>query len=167
MLEARSTVVKAVCDNPMKFKDFPYHGTTHSEAGTMALASALAKHIQPGDIILLQGDLGAGKTNFVRGLCAGLGMTDLWEVDSPTYTVVNHYEVGSGVDHLDLYRFSDPHELEEIGFDDMLASPSIVVIEWPERLHAYPLPGKPWLVRLTIQDADSRKIHIQQSELIE
>ncbi|MDJ0836011.1 MAG: tRNA (adenosine(37)-N6)-threonylcarbamoyltransferase complex ATPase subunit type 1 TsaE [Acidobacteriota bacterium] len=144
----------------MNLKDLPFTGTTHSEAGTVALASAFAACLEPGDVVLLQGELGAGKTNFVRGLCIGLGMADAWEVDSPTYTVVNHYDAGPGLDHLDLYRFSDPAELDEIGFEEMLASPSIVVIEWPERLAGYPLPGHPRLVRLEILDANSRTVNI-------
>ena len=129
---------------------------------TEAFAADLAPHLAEGHVVLLQGQLGAGKTAFVRGLCRGLGMSDPWEVDSPTYTVVNHYKAGPGVDHLDLYRFSGAEELEEIGFDEIIASPSIVLIEWPERLADIPHSTMLWHVHLEIVEASVRRIRVRQ-----
>jgi len=151
----------------MNLKELPYIGSTESEEGTENLAIAFAAWVQPGDLVLLQGDLGAGKTRFVRGLCQGLGMTELWEVDSPTYTVVNHYDVADGVDHIDLYRLNSVGELDEIGFDEMLSSSSIVVVEWPERLGSYPLPTSPWVIHFHILENHQRRIHISQPAIAE
>lgn len=142
--------------------DFPYKTQTQTPDETYALAMSLARLVNPGDILLLQGDLGAGKTLFTRGFCAGLGMTDLWEVDSPTYTVVNHYDVGSGVDHIDLYRFSDSGELDEIGFDEIIAAPTIKIIEWPERLVGYPLSKPVFIIKFQHESELVRSIEIQR-----
>lgn len=138
--------------------------TTNGPEATEHVAAQLASSLGQGHVVLLQGPLGAGKTAFVRGLCRGLGFSEPWEVDSPTYTIVNHYPVGAGVDHLDLYRFSDPYELEEIGFDEMLASPSIVVIEWPERLADIPETTGLWLVQFEILGEQDRRITVQRME---
>ena len=127
---------------------------------TFAVAARFASEIKPGGVILLQGGLGAGKTQFVRGICAGLGMPDLWEVDSPTYTIVNHYDAGPGVDHIDLYRLEDLSGLDEIGFEDLLRAPAIKLIEWPERLIGYPLTTVDFHVHIQIGNGDRRSIRI-------
>ena len=132
---------------------------------TFEFASQFARKLKAGDLVLLQGDLGAGKTQFARGVCAGLGLKDLWEVDSPTYTLLNHYEVGPGVDHLDLYRLEGKNFFDEIHFDDLLQTLTIKIIEWPERLKNYPLTSPFYLVNIEIQDADQRVIQIRQSVL--
>ena len=147
--------------NLMEPCESPAIHQTQGPDETQALASRFGKLMKPGDIVLLNGPLGAGKTNFVRGLCSGLGMADLWEVSSPTYTVVNHYDVGTGVDHIDLYRFHGSDDLDEIGFDDMLTSSSIKLIEWPERMQDYPLPQAPYQVHIRINGEQGRTIEIQ------
>lgn len=126
---------------------------------TLDLAARFAGVARPGTVVLLSGPLGAGKTLFVRGFCAGLGMRDLYEVDSPTYTVCNHYDVGPGVDHLDLYRLNGPDDLEELDFDGLLADSGIKLIEWPERLGDHPL-GPVYLVRFTVTGPQSRTVTI-------
>jgi len=141
--------------------ELPFRGRTQSPEETYALATRFAGHVKAGDVLLLQGRLGAGKTLFVRGLCAGLGLRELWQVDSPTYTVVNHYDVGPGVDHIDLYRLAGSDELDDIHFEDLLASNSVKVIEWPERLAGYPLPDAGYILRFAIDGEHSRSIHIQ------
>ena len=127
---------------------------------TYAVAARLGQLLAPGDLVLLQGPLGAGKTHFVRGLCAGMGFSAPWEVDSPTYTVVNHYEVGPGVDHIDLYRLAGSGDLDEIGLDEILASDTVKLIEWPERLGGYPIPRPAFTVHIDIQDAERRRIRL-------
>jgi len=87
-------------------------------------------------------------------------MQNLFEVDSPTYTLVNRYEVGPGVDHLDLYRFNDPEALEEIDLAGILASQTIKVIEWPERMAGFPLEKLDFLVKLKVLGETTRELSI-------
>ena len=148
----------------IKINDLPFNGQSTSPEQTFSLAAQFGKLAKTGDVVLLQGPLGAGKTQFARGFCSGMGMDDLWEVDSPTYTVVNHYRVGEGVDHIDLYRFRDQVELDEIGFDEILAAPTVKLIEWPERLDNYPMPPA-YTVRIRIVDSKRRAIEITEKTL--
>lgn len=106
---------------------------TSSEAGTRAEAAALARRLEAGTVILLSGDLGSGKTAFVRGLAEGLGL-DAGEVTSPTFTLVHEYRGGRlPLVHVDLYRL-DEADLDEIGLDPDLAADGVVAVEWSERL---------------------------------
>lgn len=107
--------------------------TSHSESETRAVASRLAASLKPGDVLLLAGDLGAGKTAFVRGLAEGLGIK-ADDVTSPTFTLVHEYRGGRlPLIHVDLYRL-DHAELDEIGMDQDLADRGVVAVEWSERL---------------------------------
>ncbi len=107
---------------------------SRSEADTWRLAAAVAARLEPGDLIALVGDLGAGKTVFVRGLCEALGVPREDGVSSPTYALVNLYPSGAlPVAHLDLYRVGEVDELEALGFRDLLDGEHVVVVEWPER----------------------------------
>ncbi len=103
-------------------------------AATDAAGRALAPLLQPGDVIALSGDLGAGKTSLARGLLAALGLTE--EAPSPSYAIVVPYDppqVRLPVWHVDLYRLDDPEEAMELGLDDALLD-GVLLIEWPERL---------------------------------
>lgn len=96
---------------------------------TEKIAYALAEKLHGGEIITLDGDLGAGKTAFVRGLAAGLGISD--RVVSPTFTIVNEYS-GEGLPlfHFDVYRIGSPDEMYDIGWEDYLGRGGVTVIEW-------------------------------------
>jgi tRNA threonylcarbamoyladenosine biosynthesis protein TsaE len=134
---------------------------TASEEQTQAIARELSATLRAGDVVLLSGDLGAGKTTFVRGLADGLGI-DPREVSSPTFTLVHEYR-GNGLTlyHADLYRLeraaTDELGLEEIGVKD-----GVLAIEWPDRL-THALPGAT-VVRLEMVDDSSRRITIGPAE---
>jgi tRNA threonylcarbamoyladenosine biosynthesis protein TsaE len=108
-----------------------------NEAATLHFAAAIAQAIQPNLTIYLHGDLGAGKTTLVRGLVHALGYVG--KVKSPTYTLVESYEVASAsaaklkIYHFDLYRFNDAEEWEEAGFREYFNADSVCLIEWPEK----------------------------------
>jgi tRNA threonylcarbamoyladenosine biosynthesis protein TsaE len=130
---------------------------SRSEDETRQVAAGLAASLQAGAVLLLSGDLGAGKTAFVRGLAEGLGInTD--DVTSPTFTLVHEYRGGRlPLIHVDLYRL-DRAELDEIGLDDDLAASGVVAIEWAERL----VRLIPRAVHIEISDrgGDARSIRI-------
>jgi tRNA threonylcarbamoyladenosine biosynthesis protein TsaE len=110
---------------------------SNSEADTRAIAARLAAELQPGAVLLLSGDLGAGKTAFVRGLAEGLGI-DPADVTSPTFTLVHEYREGRlPLVHVDLYRL-DKADLDELGMDTELAERGVLAIEWAERLIRLP-----------------------------
>lgn len=110
-----------------------------SEEETQAVARTLAATLQPGDVLLLSGDLGAGKTTFVRGLAEGLGI-DAGEVSSPTFTLVHEYRGGRlTLYHVDLYRL-DRTATEDLGLEELGVKDGVLAIEWPDRL-TYELPG--------------------------
>lgn len=102
-----------------------------SEQETEALGAALAARLSAGSLLAFTGDLGAGKTAFVRGLARGLGITT--RVVSPTFTIVNEYEGGRlPLFHFDLYRLSGADELFDIGWEDFLARGGVCAVEWSE-----------------------------------
>ena len=130
-----------------------------SEAETRAIAARLATDLTPGAVLLLSGDLGAGKTAFVRGLAQGLAL-DPDEVTSPTFTLVHEHRGGRlPLVHVDLYRL-DAADLDDIGLDQDLAGEGVVAVEWPERL-TRAIPGA---IEVRIEDAggDTRLIAIRR-----
>jgi tRNA threonylcarbamoyladenosine biosynthesis protein TsaE len=135
--------------------------TTHSEADTRRVARELAATLTAGTTLLLTGDLGAGKTAFVKGLAEGLGL-DPDDVTSPTFTLVHEYRGGRlPLIHVDLYRL-DRADLDDIGLDQDLAAGGIVAVEWAERL-TRPLDAA---LRVTLTDAggDARQIEMSSGQ---
>jgi tRNA threonylcarbamoyladenosine biosynthesis protein TsaE len=133
--------------------------TTHDEAETAALGRALASSLNAGDVVLLQGDLGAGKTAFTKGLAEGLGVSRD-EVSSPTFTLMQEYRGGRlPLFHVDLYRLNDPREIEDLGLDE-IAADGVLAIEWAEKLPARISPARAVEVRIDHGDGDTRTIHI-------
>ena len=113
---------------------------TNTPEETEALGARLARALEPGAVVAFTGDLGAGKTAFVRGLARGLGIRD--RVTSPTFTVVNEYEGGRlPLFHFDLYRLGSADELFDIGWEDYLARGGVCAVEWSERMEELLEPG--------------------------
>jgi tRNA threonylcarbamoyladenosine biosynthesis protein TsaE len=136
------------------------HHTTHSEAETRALARDLVRDVTAGATLLISGDLGAGKTAFVKGLAEGLGMS-ADDVTSPTFTLVHEYRGGRlPLVHVDLYRL-ERAELDEIGLDSDLAATGVLAIEWADRLERPPRAA----IRVSIQDsgADDRTVTVSRA----
>ncbi len=111
---------------------------TRSEAGTIGLGQVISELLRPPKLILLRGDLGAGKTTLVKGLAAALGAADLETVTSPTFTLVHEYKGHKvRIFHLDLYRLETEAELERIGLWEIAdAGDVLILIEWGERFPA-------------------------------
>ena len=130
--------------------------STASEAETLEAGARLAAGLRPGDSVLLQGGLGAGKTVFVRGAAGALGV-DPGKVRSPTFTLVNIYPGRVPVYHVDLYRIEKPEDLAEIGLEEILGTDGVAMVEWPEKLGRYTPAAA---VRVLIRDkgGDHREI---------
>jgi len=125
-----------------------------------AFGRSFARMLARGDVVLLHGDLGAGKTTLTQGIAAGLGVTG--PVQSPTFGIVNMYEAVEATGqplrlyHLDLYRLDDPGELEGIGYHDYVSPiDGVSIIEWPERAGNW-LPERFWLLRISHDGAGGR-----------
>ena len=110
---------------------------TNSEEETIELGRKFAERLSPGDVVAINGDLGSGKTEFIKGICDYFNVGEM--VNSPTFTIMNHY-IGSldgqevNIFHIDLYRIENEKELAEIGFDECVNSPEYIkLIEWPEK----------------------------------
>ena len=127
-----------------------------SEQETFALAEALARTLQPGAVILLRGDLGSGKTAFVRGLASGLGI-DPANVSSPTFVLIQHYRGRVALTHVDLYRLDSAAAVDDLGLEE-LAGGGVLAVEWADKMPR-PIEGS---VTVRIEDAggDSRRITI-------
>ena len=130
---------------------------TTSERETSTLGETLARKLQPGTFVLLHGDLGAGKTAFVRGLASGLGI-DPSEVSSPTFVLVQHYCGAIPLTHVDLYRLDSAAAVYDLGLEE-LAGGGVLAVEWAERL-PQPVDGS---VTVTIEDmgGDRRRVTIE------
>ena len=133
---------------------------TNGPEETEALGARLARALEPGAVVAFTGDLGAGKTAFVRGLARGLGIRD--RVTSPTFTVVNEYEGGRlPLFHFDLYRLGCADELFDIGWEDYLARGGVCAVEWSERMEELLEPGT---IRVDLrrgEDEDRRVITVE------
>ena len=131
---------------------------TRSEAETTAVGRTLGQTLGPGDAVLLEGPLGAGKTAFARGLAEGLG-SDPDLVSSPTFTIVQEYGGRVRIQHVDLYRLR-PVEVDDLGLDEMIASGGVTAVEWAERWADRPADA----VEVVIEDAggDRRRLRLRR-----
>ena len=132
--------------------------TTRSEEETEALGERLAKCLRAGAVVALYGDLGAGKTAFVRGMARGLEIEET--VSSPTFTIVNEYPGDPALFHFDMYRLKNAEELYGIGWEDYLDRNGICVTEWSERIEEA-LPADAVRVRIRRLSDSERSVSIE------
>jgi len=140
-------------------KDF----TTTSPDETIAKGKEFVTSLEAGDIVCLQGDLGAGKTHFVKGMAEGLGI-DSNDVSSPTFTLINEYGGDKLLYHFDCYRMESPREALEIGAEEYFYGDGVTVIEWPERIESLIPPEAIW-ISIEAPDKNTRKFVIRKREL--
>jgi tRNA threonylcarbamoyladenosine biosynthesis protein TsaE len=107
---------------------------THSSEETILQGREIGARLKAPALVLLSGDLGAGKTTLTKGIASGLGAAREDEVTSPTFTLVHKYGGGVPVYHVDLYRIGDFHDLETLGLEDVFAERAVVIVEWPDAL---------------------------------
>jgi tRNA threonylcarbamoyladenosine biosynthesis protein TsaE len=134
---------------------------TRSSEETIAQGREIGARLTPPVLILLSGDLGAGKTTLTKGIAAGLGAAREDDVTSPTFTLIHKYEGSTRVYHVDLYRIEDLHDLETLGLEDIFAEQAVVIVEWPDRMKL----RTDWpIVRIQLEHVaeDTRKILITE-----
>jgi tRNA threonylcarbamoyladenosine biosynthesis protein TsaE len=116
----------------------PQEFITHSAEETSALGANLAQQLAPPQLIVLRGELGAGKTTLVKGIVEGFRAALSEDVTSPTFTLVHEYHSSvADIYHIDLYRVETPRELETLGIDDLLSSRSLLLVEWGEKFERF------------------------------
>ncbi len=135
---------------------------TSSAAETMTAARNFAGRLRGGEIICLRGDLGAGKTTWVKGLAEGLGVSKNESVTSPTFALMHRYPCRIPLYHFDCYRIHAPQELQDIGFEEFVHEPGAVsCVEWPEKAGDL-LPPHGWDVEICHQGDAKRRIQIKK-----
>lgn len=132
---------------------------TNSDAETMRAGEEFSRRLRENDVVALDGDLGAGKTVFAKGIAKGLGVAET--VVSPTFTILREYAGRLPLYHFDVYRISDPEEMIEIGFPDYLEAGGVCVIEWARKVEEL-LPGRAVCVTIVKTGNHKRKIIINK-----
>jgi tRNA threonylcarbamoyladenosine biosynthesis protein TsaE len=133
---------------------------TASEEETLALGEKLAGLLPARGVVLLTGNLGAGKTTLAKGIVSGLGAAAAEEVSSPTFTLIHEYGNGR-VYHVDLYRLEEPRELATLGLEELLEGDAMVLIEWGERFARF-LPAERTEIRIRAAENEEREIEVTQ-----
>jgi tRNA threonylcarbamoyladenosine biosynthesis protein TsaE len=133
---------------------------THSSEETIERGREIGARLSPPVLVLLSGDLGAGKTTLTKGIVSGIGAAEEDEVTSPTFTLVHKYDRGVPVYHVDLYRVGDFRDLETVGLEDVLSERAIVIVEWPSKLT---LRTASPIIRIHLEHVaeDARRISIE------
>ena len=136
---------------------------THSPEETVQLGREIAAYLQPPCLVLLEGDLGAGKTTLVKGIVAGLGAASEDEVTSPSFTLVHEYGSAGKVFHADLYRIEGARDLATLGIEDLGAQAVTLLVEWGEKL-GEDVPRPCVRIRMEHGGSDERRILIERME---
>jgi tRNA threonylcarbamoyladenosine biosynthesis protein TsaE len=133
---------------------------TRSEDETIALGERLAREFAPGTVVLLIGNLGAGKTTLAKGIVKGLGAAPVEDVSSPTFTLIHEYGTPALVYHIDLYRLDDAAAVATLGLDELFETQAVVLIEWGERFPQL-MPERRVEVTLRATEGDEREIRVE------
>jgi tRNA threonylcarbamoyladenosine biosynthesis protein TsaE len=133
---------------------------TCSANETFVLASGIGNKLQGGDILALSGELGSGKTCFTSGLARGLGVSENYQITSPTFTLINEYPAKVRLYHFDVYRLNDCSEMEDLGYEEYFAGKGVVVIEWAEKIIKI-IPKSAIFINFEYIDDNKRKITIK------
>jgi tRNA threonylcarbamoyladenosine biosynthesis protein TsaE len=133
---------------------------TATEDETIALGERLAGELPRKGVVLLIGNLGAGKTTLAKGIVKGLGAAHPDDVASPTFTLIHEYG-GGRVYHVDLYRLDEPRQVATLGLDDLFDRDALVLIEWGERFPQL-LPAERTEIRIRVLESDEREIEVIQ-----
>jgi tRNA threonylcarbamoyladenosine biosynthesis protein TsaE len=131
---------------------------SHSPEETIAFAQSFAAHLKKGDIVCLEGNLGAGKTTFVKGLASALRVKQS-DVTSPTFIIMNYYKGKLPIYHFDFYRLENPKEIATVNFDEYFYGDGVSVIEWPERLGAS-MPPEYFEIKMEHKGETERSLNI-------
>jgi tRNA threonylcarbamoyladenosine biosynthesis protein TsaE len=134
---------------------------THSPDETLAFGRALARELQPPCLVLLEGELGSGKTTLAKGIVAGLGAAREEDVTSPSFTLVHEYGYAPRVYHVDLYRIDSPRDLDTLGLDDLWNQQATVIVEWGEKL-GDSLEAPRVRVQLEYLTGEERRIRVER-----
>ena len=134
--------------------------TSNSAAQTFEIARLIGEKLRDGDLLALSGELGSGKTCFTKGLAHGLGVSDEYQITSPTFTLINEYPARCKLYHFDVYRLRGYSELEDLGYEEYFAGDGVVVIEWAEKI-AKLIPRDGIFINFEYVDENSRKMIIR------
>jgi tRNA threonylcarbamoyladenosine biosynthesis protein TsaE len=134
---------------------------TASEEATIALGEQLARALPRKRVVLLIGNLGAGKTTLAKGMVRGLGAAEPEDVSSPTFTLIHEYGTEGRVYHIDLYRLDEPREAATLGLDEIFDRDAVVLIEWGERFPQL-LPAERTEIRIRTIENEEREIEVSE-----
>lgn len=133
---------------------------SRSEEETIALGEELARGLARGAVVLLIGQLGAGKTTLAKGIVKGLGAAQPEEVTSPSFTLIHEYGKRPKVYHVDLYRLEEPRELASLGLEELLDEEAVVLVEWGERFPSF-WPPERIEIELRMVEGEEREIRVR------
>jgi tRNA threonylcarbamoyladenosine biosynthesis protein TsaE len=134
--------------------------TTNNADETFALGHKIGKKLQGGDILALSGELGSGKTCFAGGIARGLGVSENYQITSPTFTLINEYPAKYKLFHFDVYRLNDYSDLDDLGYEEFVSGKGVVIIEWAEKISSA-IPKRAFFINFEYLDENKRKIIIK------
>jgi len=134
---------------------------SQNAAETVSFAKKFARELKKGDILALIGDLGSGKTTFVKGIALGLGAKNAKYINSPSFTIIKEYNTKIPIYHFDVYRLNNDRDFLNLGFEEYFFSNGITIVEWADKIKKF-LPSKTVFIKFLILKNKKRKISIQQ-----